>query len=758
MLTLGVVTLLAWAWPPAANWLARHPAIAPLPWLSLVGTLLAVALWCLSHRDLVRARQAAMLTGGLCVASLVLITRSGADSLVHNWWSVHGQTPPLAIVAAQSATMALLALATWLLCRPAPSDRTLLATTTLGILVAALITLRVLLAGTRIQAGAPPLGQFSLIGVVGASLGILVLFILVAERQPVPHVPPRWAPEIAGAVAAGMTLLFARLLEVRVQVVAGQSSAETLPLLRELPSLALVLGLCVSVLVMLVLRLLRNNWLLAQRVEHDRLTAALDTVTAGLWEYEVDTQRTRRSAAQLRQLGYDADTIGATRQGWLGLLHPDDVAHASAALAAWSQDSMESVEVTYRVRAADRSYRTIVDRGRVLERHDDGRPRLVLGVSVDVTDRLRDDAARDASERRYRGAFESALQGQVLLDADGRCVDANATALHVLGLHRDDVIGVPLAEAGWFTGLRGSQAALEEALRVARTGQSVSRELETHQLDGRVGVAECSFTPLMAADGTRQVLCELRDVTSRRRSEAALREIWTFSTLGRMAARVAHEINNPLAGIRNAFTLLADAVPDTHPHRRFLQSIEREIDRIAMVTRALYETYSTDPERVLESSLPHALSDAVRFIEEVNRSRGVRVVTDLRDAPAVVPVPDALLRQTLYNLVQNAVEASPNGGEVRIRALQQGTECVLTVSDDGPAIPLLLRERIFEPSGGQRTVALRMGPMGFGLAGVRHSLGALGGTVRLLDAVPAGGDTMAVGATFEVRLPMTRSW
>ena len=758
---LGGASLLAWAFAPSARWLMAHPTTAPLPSLALTGTLVACALFAL-----VGGRAgAARVTGWTSIvlsAGHILLAWRGHAYLGDAWWlGISPDALPATmrmLVVGQFGSLMLLAAAVLLLTRRTLSDCTRLASTTLGIVLVGLLVLRVLLVGTRVVAGTPPLGQLSIIGLAGTFLGCVVLFMLVADRQHVPSVPPRWSPEVAGGVAALVTIVFARVLELRVAAATADGGSTALPLLEELPHLAMILGLCVATLLTLVLRLLRHNWLQARRLERDRLSAALDSATDGVWEYDFDTQRAQRSAAQLRHLGYEAAPLEAARLGWVGLVHPDDLELTTAAFARWARTADDSEEITYRVRAADRSYHTIVDRGRVVERHPDGRPRLMLGLAADVTERVRADAARLASERRYRGVFESALQGQVLLDAQGRCLDVNTTALDVLGIDRQDVIGVPLTDTGWFTGLRGAQTTLSDRLTLALRGETASCEVETHRLDGGLGLVECSLTPLEAADGSREVLCELRDVTARRRSEEALREIGTLTTLGRLAARVAHEINNPLAGIRNAFTLLADAVPETHPHRRFLHSIEREIDRIAMVTRSLYETYRDDGERTLESSLTLAVSDAVSFLEQVNRSKGVRIVTDLRDAPTLVPVPDALLRQTLYNLVQNAVEASPTGGVVHVRAWREGGNCCITVSDGGPAIPAALRDRIFEPLSGQRTVSLRTGPMGLGLAAVRQSLGAMGGSVRLLDTVPDGSADGAAGATFEVRLPMERHW
>jgi len=265
----------------------------------------------------------------------------------------------------------------------------------------------------------------------------------------------------------------------------------------------------------------------------------------------------------------------------------------------------------------------------------------------------------------------------------------------------------------------------------------------------RAVTMDFSLKPLNDSNtGAHRVIAEGRDLTIRKRAEESLREISALTTMGRLAARVAHEINNPLAGIQNAFLLLRGSIPETHPHYRFVGAIEREIARIAAVTRQLYETYRPDQSTATQSSVILAVSDAVSFLEQVNRGRPVHIKMDVSQAPSLVPVPDALLRQTLYNLVQNAVEVSPAHGTVTVCAVQEGESCVLRVADEGPGVPPAIRDRIFDPFFSTKDRTVKTAGMGIGLALVRQSVLAVGGTIAVHDR--AGG-----GTEFEVRLPMT---
>ena len=245
----------------------------------------------------------------------------------------------------------------------------------------------------------------------------------------------------------------------------------------------------------------------------------------------------------------------------------------------------------------------------------------------------------------------------------------------------------------------------------------------------------------------RRVMGITADVTASRLAERELRETEALSGIGRIAARVAHEINNPLAGIRNAFTLIKDAVPPSHQHHHYVGAIEREIERIASVTRNLYETYRPD-DREGGASLGTIANDAAALLGEVNRKANVEIEVSLDGVPSVVPLSGALLRQIVYNLVQNAIDASPSGGTVDLQARADGPDIVIEVRDQGAGVPAELRDRIFDPFFTTKVASVHASGLGLGLSMVKRSVAAAGGSIEV-DDTPGG------GATFRVRLPIT---
>src|SRR5690606_31051608 len=174
----------------------------------------------------------------------------------------------------------------------------------------------------------------------------------------------------------------------------------------------------------------------------------------------------------------------------------------------------------------------------------------------------------------------------------------------------------------------------------------VAHERETFEAEYRVATPAGDWHILVdrgravERDGNGRavrVLGITADVTRARRTEQEFHEVETLTSMGRIAARVAHEINNPLAGIRSAFMLIKDAVPTDHPHHRYVGAIEREVDRIAAVTRSLYETYR--PERESDqTAVTTVIGDAVALLAEMNRKTQVRIETDLSGIPSSIPL------------------------------------------------------------------------------------------------------------------------
>jgi signal transduction histidine kinase len=439
------------------------------------------------------------------------------------------------------------------------------------------------------------------------------LFVVVRRGEVVGSDSLRLPPSVAHR---SVTLRFG---DAQWQLV-GFPTAETFTRLRtRLPLAIFLMGLVVSALLVLSLRLAQTAWSSARITERTRLAAALERATDAIWEWDLVTGHAERSAALWRHLGYDPAAVAPELASWTSRIHPDDLAGVERELDRHIRGDAPNFEAEYRLRDSDGRWHIIVDRGRVVDRLPGGAPARLMGISADVT----------------------------------------------------------------------------EARRV----------------------------------------------------DASVKELETLAVMGRVAARVAHEINNPLAGIQYSFLLIKDAIPESHPHFSYVGAIEREISRIGAVTRQLYETYRPEQDVSAHTPLATVVNDAVAFMQQVNRRTQVKIVTDLSRAPAVVSLSAAILRQVVYNLVQNAMDASPPGGTVLVTAATLGDTLEIRVSDDGDGIAPEMHDRIFEPFFSTKDTQMRTSGMGLGLALVRRSVDSAGGRISI-ESSPSG------GALFIVTLPL----
>jgi signal transduction histidine kinase len=244
------------------------------------------------------------------------------------------------------------------------------------------------------------------------------------------------------------------------------------------------------------------------------------------------------------------------------------------------------------------------------------------------------------------------------------------------------------------------------------------------------------------------------DITERKRIEDALRrseriqaEAEKLAATGRMAAQVAHEINNPLAGIKNSFCLVKDAVPEDHPDHDMVARIDREIDRIAHVVRQMYKLHSPRAQTPSDIPVEETVDDVLLMLEPLRREHEVAIEFEPVSAKLTIRAPEGSLQQVLYNLTVNAIHASPQSGVINISAEQVDKERVrISVRDQGPGIPAEIQNRIFEPFFSANAGDAAKEGIGLGLSIVRNIVDALGGKTEFESRV-------GEGTCFHVYLP-----
>jgi signal transduction histidine kinase len=213
---------------------------------------------------------------------------------------------------------------------------------------------------------------------------------------------------------------------------------------------------------------------------------------------------------------------------------------------------------------------------------------------------------------------------------------------------------------------------------------------------------------------------------------------------GRMAARIAHEINNPLGAIKTAFSLLEPAVPKEHRHHHYLGKIEKEIDRIARIVRQMLDLYKPDTAAPKEFRIDQTVKEILTLVK--SGERAIKFDLDLARAREKITLPENMLRQILYNLALNAVEASPADGTIRITAAIAGNRLHIAVADQGEGIPAEIGDRIFEPFFTTKRISAN-GGTGLGLSVCKTLVEAMAGEISFTSQP-------GKGTEFKISLPL----
>lgn len=355
----------------------------------------------------------------------------------------------------------------------------------------------------------------------------------------------------------------------------------------------------------------------------------------------------------------------------------------------------------------------------------------------DITERRKaeSDLVRERElERKYLEVADVIL---LVLDADGRVKLVNRKGCEVLGGTEDDIVGLD-----WFQNFvpeRSRAIGRETLQKLLSGGIDKLREFETPVLtrEGRERLIEWHNTVLTDEDGRiTGTLSSGLDVTERRRMTRELMEKDSLARLGEMAAVVAHEVRNPLAGISGAIQIIGSNLSKDSADRAIVREIVARIDALnATVNDILLFARPRLPRPIpfamlalWEEMAAHVRRDALFHAVEVTvGGEDVRVKGD-----------PELLKPVFLNLLVNAAQAMKEKGKITIGISERDRHCVIAVADTGPGIPAEIRQKVFEPF-----FSTKNRGTGLGLSIAKRLVEAHGGQISL-DCPPSGGTVISI--------------
>jgi PAS domain S-box-containing protein len=271
----------------------------------------------------------------------------------------------------------------------------------------------------------------------------------------------------------------------------------------------------------------------------------------------------------------------------------------------------------------------------------------------------------------------------------------NASATRLFGYLPNEIIGKSVLT------LIPDELQSEEPdiLRKVTAGQRIDHyETRRRRKDGELLDISLTISPIRDATGRIVGISKIaRDITERKLTEAALFESERMAAIGRLAASIAHEVNNPLEAILNLAYLLEQHPSLNEEARAYTRLLLNEVVRVGEITRRTLSFYrdTSDP---IEVDMMSLMDGVLKLHQPLLEQRSIRLITRFT-RPAYVWGRTGELRQVFTNLLGNAIDALPQGGAIRV-GVTCGTDAEgarISIADNGPGIPKGLREKIFQP-------------------------------------------------------------
>jgi PAS domain S-box-containing protein len=368
--------------------------------------------------------------------------------------------------------------------------------------------------------------------------------------------------------------------------------------------------------------------------------------------------------------------------------------------------------------------------------------KYILAFDRDITARKRAEAALRLSEEKFSKAFRASPDWiTISMIDDGRYLEVNDAFERLSGYRRDEVIGRTALELGIWP---DSKERDEVVATLKKDGMLRNREVHFRTKSGTV-LTMLRSSEIIDYGGTRCIISVTRDITELRNAEVMMQRAEQLKAVGEVAVGLAHEIKNPLAGIKSSIEVLHDESACLGEDADVLLKVIREIRRIEMLLKDLLNFARPPKPQFIPVDLNSILHSTLELsVDTGGLSPGIIAVIEFDDRIPATMADPMQMKQVFLNLVLNAIEAMYGGGTLRVKTGydEASSTIEIVIADTGKGIDKELLDKLFHPF-----FTTKPKGTGLGLAISKRLVEENGGTISVQSAPGSG-------TTFIIKLPV----
>jgi two-component system, NtrC family, sensor kinase len=342
--------------------------------------------------------------------------------------------------------------------------------------------------------------------------------------------------------------------------------------------------------------------------------------------------------------------------------------------------------------------------GALLSSEDTDQLRAISGyvaVAIENALLLEDQAQRAEEMARLKEFNENIIEsinvGVLVINLQGRITNWNGALETIYGLKREDAIGRRIIQVFKDETLRELRLLME---RIEwHKGEPVNvYKFRATSVDGRDLMLNISLAALQSkTEEVEGTLIAIEDVTERMKLEEQVQQSDKLSSIGLLAAGVAHEVNTPLTGISSYSQMLMQQIPETDPRHQLLEKIYRQTSRASSIVNNLLNFSRVSDSRFAMINLNRVIDDTIQLLESQLRNTQIEVIRNYGEELPLAPGNAPKLQQVFMNLILNARDAMPEGGRLEIATEAIDDSVIIRFRDSGMGIDPEHLSKIYDP-------------------------------------------------------------